>query len=105
MRTILSAARVGRRTYPGPIGELIERELHTYLDADRPLPIHSIPERLLTSLLPTPESAGHESAGHESGTVTTAEPEPGLPVRYRRGTPLHWEPAPRPSPPGSDGEG
>jgi hypothetical protein len=85
VHTILRAARVGLQAYPGPIGELIDRELRAYVDTGRQLPADSIPERLLTGLLQTQERA----------PITVAEVERTLPARYRKGTPLRWELTPR----------
>jgi hypothetical protein len=85
VHTILGTARFGVRAYPGPVGELIDRELRAYVDTGRQLPPHAIPERLLTTL--------HQAQEREPATA--AEPEATLPVRYRKGTPLHWEPTPR----------
>jgi hypothetical protein len=93
VHTILRAARFSLQAYPGPIGELIDRELRSYVDTGRQLPAGSIPERLLANLLQTQEPA----------PSTVAEPEPTLPARYRKGTPLHWDhhpgtgPGPNPS--------
>jgi hypothetical protein len=85
VHTILRAARFGLRAYPGPIGELIDRELRAYIDGGSQLPANSVPERLLASLRQTQE--------REPSTV--AETERTLPARYRKGTPLRWELTPR----------
>lgn len=78
VHTILRAARVALRAYPGPIGELIDRELRAYGDTGQQLPPRALPERLLTALRTL-----------ENGQ--SADPERTLPARYRPGTPLHWE--------------
>jgi hypothetical protein len=82
VHTILRAARFAIRAYPGPVGELIERELRAYVDTGRQLPPDARPERLLAILL---------QALEEERKAATASPRHTLPARYRKGTPLHWE--------------
>jgi hypothetical protein len=78
VHTVLRAARYALRSYPGPIGELIDRELRAYIDTGHELPPTALPERLLATLI----AAAHRSA---------ASTDPLPPARYMRGTPLHWE--------------
>jgi hypothetical protein len=92
VHTILRAARYSRQAYPGPIGELVDRELRAYVDTGQQLPPTSIPERLLASLRQHQEHA--------------PDTEPGLtlPARYRKGSPLRWELTPRTEQPPLAGE-
>jgi hypothetical protein len=82
VHAILRAARFGHEAYPGPIGELIERELTAYVETGRQLPADSGPERLLVVL---------HLAQEQAGETTTEEPRYRLPAVYKKGTPLHWE--------------
>ncbi|GAA5152779.1 hypothetical protein GCM10023321_21970 [Pseudonocardia eucalypti] len=75
----LRAARYARRAYPGPIGELVERELRAYVETGYLAPADALPARLVTLLT---EAQVAEAA--------SAEPE-ALPARYRPGSPLHWD--------------
>lgn len=79
VHTALRAARYALHSYPGPIGELIDRELRAYIDTGHELPPTALPERLLTTLIATATS---------QPAITK---DPSLPARYTRGTPLHWE--------------
>jgi hypothetical protein len=84
VRLIGEAARVGREVYPGPVGELIDRELRAYAETGYRVPDHSLTERLVATLL---EQKDREPVN--------ANPERSLPARYIKGTPLHWELTPR----------
>ncbi|MGD9531481.1 hypothetical protein [Pseudonocardia sp.] len=79
---VLRAARFGLEAYPGPVGELIDRELRAYVDGGRRLPPDAVPERLLAILLHDLEREAAEAKGT-------------LPARYKKGTPLGWEYTPR----------
>ncbi|MGE3289400.1 MAG: hypothetical protein AB7J32_25340 [Pseudonocardia sp.] len=79
---VLRAARCGLQTYPGPVGELIDRELRAYVDGGRRLPPDAMPERLPAILLHDLEREAAEAKGT-------------LPARYKNGTPLRWEYTPR----------
>jgi hypothetical protein len=82
VHAVLRAARFGIHAYPGPVGELIDHELRAYVDGRRQLPPDAMPERLLAILL--------QALKHEATTASGT-----LPARYKKGTPLHWEYAPR----------
>lgn len=82
VHTAPRAARYALHSYPGPIGELIDRELRAYIDTGHEAPPTALPERLLTALLAT---ATRQPA------ITTDPSPPPLPARYRQGTPLHWD--------------
>lgn len=87
VHVILGAIRFGTRAYPGPVGELIERELRAYVENGRQLSSGALPERLLAGL----SSEAEALRTHES--TSTAHM---LPARYRKGSPLRWEYTPRP---------
>lgn len=76
---VLRAVRYARRAYPGPIGELLDRELHAYVDTGYLAPADALPARLVALLT---EAQAAEAA--------PAEPE-ALPGRYRPGSPLRWD--------------
>lgn len=82
VHTALRAARYALSAYPGPIGELIDRELRAYIDSGHELPPTALPERLLTTLIAA-------AAGQPAMTTDPSPPLP--PARYKPGTPLHWE--------------
>lgn len=81
VHAVLGAARHGIRAYPGPVGELIDRELRAYVDTGRQLAVDTLPERLVSLLL----------EAHEGQPAAGAAPERTLPARYRKGSPLHWD--------------
>jgi hypothetical protein len=66
VHAILRASRFGIHAYPGPVGELIERELRAYVDGGRRLPPDSTAERLLAVLL--------EALGKERKAPTMSRP-------------------------------
>jgi hypothetical protein len=81
VHAVLHAARQGIRAYPGPVGELIDRELRGYVDTGRQLALDALPERLVSLLVEAQE--GQPAAG--------VAPARTLPARYRKGSPLHWD--------------
>jgi hypothetical protein len=76
----LRAASYARATYPGPIGELIDRELRGYVGAGQVLPATALASRLIVQLT-TAQARDAQSSATPSR----------LPARYRPGTPLHWD--------------
>jgi hypothetical protein len=80
-RVALRAARYAVAAYPGPIGELISRELRGYVDAGEQVQVPALAARLILALErsetqhPLPSIRG--GWGH-------------LPARYIPGSPLHW---------------
>ena len=95
--SILRVARSAPHVFPGPVGELIAREMRAYIHAGRQLPPDTLPERLLAVLLPIPEAAQ---------AAAISRPEYALPARYRKGSPLHWDydHTPSPAAPTADAE-
>lgn len=74
------AARYALNAYPGPIGELISRELHRFVEAGEQLSALALPPRLIAAL-------------RQSEARNPQPPLPNwnhLPARYIPGTPLHW---------------
>jgi hypothetical protein len=78
----LRAARYALRAYPGPVGELIDRELRGYVDAGHAVPPAALPARLIAKL----RAAQEREPAAANGRNTTTWP----PARYRPGSPLHW---------------
>jgi len=81
--TALRAARYALRAYPGPVGEIVDRELRGYVDAGHAVPPAALPARLIAMLS---AAQGKEPAA-ANGRNTTTWP----PARYRPGSPLHWD--------------
>ncbi|HTF51716.1 MAG TPA: hypothetical protein VK735_30085 [Pseudonocardia sp.] len=79
----LRAVRYALRAYPGPVGELIDRELRGYVDAGHAVPPTALPARLIAKLS---AAQGREPAA-ANGRNTAALPPP----RYRPGSPLQWD--------------
>jgi hypothetical protein len=77
----LRAARYAVAAYPGPIGELISRELHSYVDAREQVHAPALAARLILALqrgetqnpLPPIQNAWRH-----------------LPAQYIPGSPMHW---------------
>jgi hypothetical protein len=77
----LGAGRFALGLFPGPIGELIDRELRGYVDSGHAAQPSALAPRLITVLA---AARNHDSA----------DPAPGpqrLPARYRKGSPLRWD--------------
>ena len=79
----LRTARYALRAYSGPIGELIDRELRSYVDSGHAAHPTALPSRLIATLA--------AAEGREPATAPDRNSTAGLPARYRPGSPLHWE--------------
>lgn len=80
-RAALRAARYAVAAYPGPIGELISRELHSYVDAGEQVHAPALAARLILALergeAQHPLPPIHGDWRH-------------LPAQYIPGSPMHW---------------
>jgi hypothetical protein len=79
----LRAAAYALHAYPGPIGELIDRELRSYVDSGHAAHPAALPSRLIATLAAAESREPAAAPGRNSAA--------GLPARYRPGSPLHWE--------------
>lgn len=79
----LRAAAYALHAYPGPVGELIDRELRSYVDSGHAAHPAALPSRLIATLA----AAESREPAAAPGRDNTA----GLPARYRPGSPLQWE--------------
>jgi hypothetical protein len=79
----LRAAAYALQAYPGPVGELIDRELRSYVDSGHAAHPAAMPSRLIATL------AAAES--REPAAAPGRDRTAGLPARYRPGSPLQWE--------------
>jgi hypothetical protein len=80
-RAALSAARYAVAAYSGPIGELISRELHSYVDAGVREHVPSLAPRLILGL---------ERAEARNPIPEIRHGWAHLPAQYIPGTPMHW---------------
>jgi hypothetical protein len=71
------------RAYSGPIGELIDRELRSYVDSGHAVHPAALPSRLIATLA--------AAEGREPAVAPGRNSTAGLPARYRPGSALHWE--------------
>jgi hypothetical protein len=78
-----AAAAYALHAYPGPVGELIDRELRSYVDSGHAAHPAALPSRLIATL------AAAES--REPAAAPGRDRTAGLPARYRPGSPLQWE--------------
>jgi hypothetical protein len=76
----LRAGRYGALAYPGPVGELINRELRGYVDTGHQLDVPALAPRLIAFL-----------AAQAGEADLPTNPYAHLPARYRPGSPLHWD--------------
>lgn len=76
-RISLRAARYAAAAYPGALGELISREIRTYVAADEQVPRHALSRRLIVAM-------------QNREASTPLSPVPNAAPRYVPGTPLHF---------------
>jgi hypothetical protein len=81
VHTALRAAGYACAAYPGPIGELIDRELRGYVDSGYAVPTTALAHRLVVQL-----AAAHDR-NRQASSATWSQ----LPARYRPGSPLQWD--------------
>jgi hypothetical protein len=81
VHTALCAAGYARAAYPGPIGELIDRELRDYVDSGNAVPTTALAHRLIVQL------ATAHGRDRQASPATWSQ----LPARYRPGSPLQWD--------------
>ena len=81
VHTALRAASYARAAYPGPIGELIDRELRGYVDSGYAVPTTAHAHRLIVQL-----AAAH-GRDRQASPATWSQ----LPARYRLGSPVQWD--------------
>ena len=80
-RTALRAARYAVAAYPGPIGELISRELHSYVDAGEQVHAPALAARLILAL----------QRGEAQNPLPPIQSDwRHLPAQYIPGSPMHW---------------
>ena len=80
-RAALRAARYAVAAYPGPVGELISRELHSYVGAGEQVHAPALATRLILAL--ERSEAQHPLPPIHGGWRH-------LPAQYIPGSPMHW---------------
>ena len=91
-RAALRAARYAALAYPGPVGELISRELRGYADAGEQLGVTAVARRLVTEMQRVERRHPLPPVRNDRGNRRAPRYVPGTPLHFRYPTAADEEP-------------